>query len=290
MKFGLPPDQRIILSILYDSDPLFFYELEEVFNAAKFAESNFPRFISHLTFLANEYFKRMNYDMTGFNPYLLESFGRRVSECEKGVYGLESLGLVKLSSSEPASSPNRKPIILAKAPSIFKEVVSLTKEGMLAAKRISEKRRVLIRPKGIHLTSIFVACAFGYDDVDKLYEKEFAPACGEVNYTPIRVDMNEPPQTITESIIEGITKSACVIADLTYARPSVYFEVGFAHGLGIPLLLTCRKDHYRGKNDGMRVHFDLEQYKISYWSLTKNGNFRWSKGMKPKERLATVIR
>jgi nucleoside 2-deoxyribosyltransferase len=126
--------------------------------------------------------------------------------------------------------------------------------------------------------------------LDNLFEKELLPACEKYGYKPIRVDINEPTQTITDYIIESILKCECVIADLTYARPSVYFEVGFAHGQGIPLLLTCRKDHFKGKSDSLRVHFDLEQYKISYWLIDKNNNFNWAAKMSPTMRLKNLIK
>ena len=62
------------------------------------------------------------------------------------------------------------------------------------------------------------------------------------------------------------------------------------HGLGVPLVLTCRKDHYRGASDGARVHFDLEQYKISFWSQNSKQQFIWAKDMEPVKRLGSVIK
>jgi hypothetical protein len=34
-----------------------------------------------------------------------------------------------------------------------------------------------------------------------------------------------------------------MVADATGARPSVYFEAGFADGLGIPVIWCCNKAH-----------------------------------------------
>ena len=190
------------------------------------------------------------------------------------VDGLEFVGLLNISKRGRQSAP------------LF---IELTEEGKRVAKSLTDNRRVIIRPKPSLRSSIFVVCAFGYDEIDQLYNDHFAPACGELGYTPVRVDMNEPVQTISEHIMEGITEAECVIADLTHARPSVYFEVGYAHGLGVPLLLTCRKDHYRGTNDNARVHFDLEQYKISYWSRNSKQQFTWTKGMEPAKRLTSIV-
>ena len=70
---------------------------------------------------------------------------------------------------------------------------------------------------------------------------------------------------------------------------TVYFGVGFAHRLGVPLLLTCRDDHYRSQIDNSRVHFDLEQFKISFWSPNKSGGIDWPASMNPTDRLAKLI-
>tara|TARA_R110002050_G_scaffold85135_1_gene181727 strand:- start:12337 stop:12663 length:327 start_codon:yes stop_codon:yes gene_type:complete len=95
---------------------------------------------------------------------------------------------------------------------------------------------------------------------------------------------------ITEDIVENILNAKCIIADLTYARPSVYFEVGYAHGLPADLLLTCREDHHRGIKDDAKIHFDLEQFKISFWSVDSNGNFKWRKNMDPQFRLGEILK
>jgi hypothetical protein len=208
----------------------------------------------------------------------------RPSWFERNISGLEFLGLVEL-----LSEPNPSYFIQQDMSSYANKNVRLTEEGQRIAQRVSEGRRLIFRPKPQERTSVFVACAFGRDDIDVLYEKHLEKACTDLGYDPVRIDMNEPPQTITESIVRGIVDAACVLADLTYARPSVYFEVGFCHGLGVPLLLTCRRDHYRSEIDTQRVHFDLEQFKISFWSCDDHGRFHWNKHMKPGERLAKII-
>jgi hypothetical protein len=168
--------------------------------------------------------------------------------------------------------------------------VCLTKEGRRLAQAITDGRVPLVRPPKVAQVTIFFAGAFGHDDVDALYAQEIDPACVELGYSTYRVDAREPFQTITSSILSGIQNSFCVLADLTYARPSVYFEVGIAHGLGIPLVLTCRRDHLRSADDGLKVHFDLEQYKISFWSIDDSmSEIFWPKLMHPIERLKGIV-
>ncbi len=43
-------------------------------------------------------------------------------------------------------------------------------------------------------------------------------------------------------LVEGGFGLRFMIADFTGHRGGVYFEAGFAHGLGIPVIWTCRED------------------------------------------------
>jgi nucleoside 2-deoxyribosyltransferase len=45
-----------------------------------------------------------------------------------------------------------------------------------------------------------------------------------------------------------------VVADFTGDRGGVYYEAGFAQGLGIPVIWTVREDWLD------RIHFDTRQY------------------------------
>jgi nucleoside 2-deoxyribosyltransferase len=115
----------------------------------------------------------------------------------------------------------------------------------------------------------FIASAFNYPDVDNIFNRVVRPVLRGFNIKPLRVDRVEHNEDIDDKIFGLIDKSAVCIADLTYARPSVYYEAGYAFGTGKPVIYMARRDHFHSKVDDLsgnfRVHFDLQMKNIIAW-------------------------
>ena len=109
----------------------------------------------------------------------------------------------------------------------------------------------------------FVAMWF-HDTMEALYDEGIKPALEEAGYTPLRVDRQPTLHRIDDQIIAEIRKSRFLIADFTHdergARGSVYYEAGFAMGLGLPVIYTCRQDQLD------ELHFDTRQYPHIGWT------------------------
>lgn len=104
----------------------------------------------------------------------------------------------------------------------------------------------------------FVAMWFD-DRMDDAYERGFQVAVTRAGYDPVRIDRLDHVNRIDDEIIVQIRGSAFVVADFTGHRAGVYFEAGFALGLSLPVIWTCRKDHMGD------LHFDVRQYNCIEW-------------------------
>ena len=108
----------------------------------------------------------------------------------------------------------------------------------------------------------FVAMWFD-DSMLKVLEHGLCPAIREAGYEPIRVDQQEHVNKIDDQIISEIRRSRFVVADFTHGtsgpRGGVYYEAGFARGLNIPVIFSCRDDALS------EVHFDTRQFNHLVW-------------------------
>ena len=107
------------------------------------------------------------------------------------------------------------------------------------------------------LAQAFVAMWFG-PGMDEVYDHGIEPAIREAGYKPLRIDRKLDVQKIDDAIIAEIRRSRFLVADFTHGdegvRGGVYFEAGFAMGLGIPVIFSCRNDMVT------KLHFDTRQY------------------------------
>jgi len=131
---------------------------------------------------------------------------------------------------------------------------------------------------------IFVAMWFGSEETTRLYEKAIAPAISDAGYAPVRIDNKEHNEKIDDEILAEIRRAKAVVVDMTcgLAKPQgwgssevagaprggVYYEAGFAKGLGIPVIWTVKKEIADTENV---VHFDVRQYAQLRWTNDLKG-------------------
>jgi hypothetical protein len=127
---------------------------------------------------------------------------------------------------------------------------ALTVKGLLAADQL----------KTINAASSqgFVAMSFDPELV-AAWTNGFDPAIRAAGYTPRRIDAKEYVGGISDEIMAEIRRSRFVVADYTQQKNGVYFEAGFALGLGLTVIPTCRADEIG------QLHFDIRHLNTLAW-------------------------
>ena len=87
----------------------------------------------------------------------------------------------------------------------------------------------------------------------------FEPGIKAAGYRPVRLDKEDYVGGVTDEIMTQIRRSRFVVVDYTGHRNSVYFEAGFAAGLGLTVIQTCRAD------EAADLHFDIRHLNTLVW-------------------------
>lgn len=86
----------------------------------------------------------------------------------------------------------------------------------------------------------------------------FKAACETYKYKCERVDeTNTKDTSIVSEILRRINDSAFVIADLTELKQNVFYELGFARGLGKRVIVTAK--------EGTELPFDVKDIPVTFW-------------------------
>ncbi len=130
-------------------------------------------------------------------------------------------------------------------------IYSLTPDGWKLLQELKEKQ--------IKSNQAFVAMSFSKDKKE-IWQQGIKPILESLGYNAIRIDEKEHNDMIIDHIIAEINKSGLVIADFTEHKHGVYFEAGYAMGLGIPVIWTCHEDDISG------IHFDTKPFNHIGWT------------------------
>jgi len=93
-----------------------------------------------------------------------------------------------------------------------------------------------------------------FDELYKVYEA----VCKDFGFKAVRTEKVYALDKILPRILKGIRQSAFVIADVTETSPNVFYEIGFAEGLGRPLIATAKVN--------TKLPFDIVDTPVTFWS------------------------
>jgi len=125
--------------------------------------------------------------------------------------------------------------------------------------------------KNINSKQCFVAMSFdNAPELIQLFDEGIFTAVKRAGYVPFRVDKKDYDSTTTidNRIISEINRSRFMVADFTYNKQNVYYEAGYARGLGIYLIYSCNKNFID------EVHFDIRNFPHITWEASKLSEFQ----------------
>lgn len=89
--------------------------------------------------------------------------------------------------------------------------------------------------------------------------------CKNIGLRAERVDENTGSGFVIREITDLIERSEFLICDLTNERPNIYYELGYAHGVGNEahdILLIAK--------EGTVLHFDVAPLRVHYYKSSED--------------------
>jgi len=117
--------------------------------------------------------------------------------------------------------------------------------------------------------TVFIVMSFK-KEFDELFTV-YSAVCKELGFEAVRTDKVYSLEKILPRILNGIRHSAFVIADVSETSPNVFYEIGFAEGLGWPVIATAK--------EGTKLPFDIVDTPVTFWSSLED----------LKEKLAPLV-
>lgn len=147
---------------------------------------------------------------------------------------------------------------------LCKELKWLVQEPSNAALfQISPKGLLYLEGRRESVSTVGFCAMWFSDEVLPLWKEVIEPAITAAGYEALRIDSKQHNGKIDDEIMASIRASKFVVSDFTGSRGGVYYEAGFAHGLGLPVIFMCRE------NDLKDIHFDVRQYNCILWTPEK---------------------
>lgn len=111
---------------------------------------------------------------------------------------------------------------------------------------------------------VFIIMQFQGQEMDDVFSA-IKDECLKLDLKAVRVDENIGSGFVIKEITDLIEQAEFIICDLTNERPNVYYELGYAHGVGneaSDILLIAK--------DGTILHFDIAPLRVQFYRSTEH--------------------
>ena len=118
---------------------------------------------------------------------------------------------------------------------------------------------------------IFVLMPFA-SDLKPIYDDHIASVCRSLSLTFARSDDLFSTRSVMHDIWDSVCAARMLIADCTGRNPNVFYEIGLAHALGKPVILTTQ--------DASDVPFDVGYLRYIEYEYTPRGMIEFEQNLK----------
>ena len=117
-------------------------------------------------------------------------------------------------------------------------------------------------PSKLPIPDVFVVMSFA-PDLKPIYEEHIRKVVGQLQLTVARADDFFTAHAVIEDIWTAVYRSRLIIADCTGRNANVFYEIGMAHTVGKPVILTTQNQ--------ADVPFDLRSVRYIHYAYTPPG-------------------
>jgi hypothetical protein len=136
------------------------------------------------------------------------------------------------------------------------------------AKDVVSLAERLIASKEVFIIMSFAEKGYLIDAYDT-----FCQVCEDNKFHGFKVDDHiDTNQRIVTTVLDSIRRSAFIIADVSEPRPNVYYELGYAQGIGKSIITTAFQ--------GTQLPFDIFDVPTLYWNNQRTLRQELDKRMK----------
>jgi hypothetical protein len=181
------------------------------------------------------------------NLHAYRSWDAEVLNDQDTVLGVTAAGQAEDEPADPVSAGR----MFSSAISVLSrqlELIEATPDVALARERESNPDIAKYRKDTVFVMMWIDPSRAELEDVFEAIKE----CCTSFGLRAQRADEIEHEGVITDRVLSEIRTSEFLIADLTGERPSVYYEVGYAHALGKRVIMYRRAV--------TKIHFDLASY------------------------------
>ncbi|MGD1951182.1 MAG: hypothetical protein ACFB14_16245 [Leptolyngbyaceae cyanobacterium] len=200
--------------------------------------------------------------ITNLNQPRASMGSRDYMQYARFIRGLEKLGLIKLLEDNRVESTEKLTLLQSTMDLSLTQLSNVTSNSIICTPTFGYPA------KPAKHADVFVVMPF-LKELQTVYSDHIMHVAQQLAVTIARGDDFFTADSIISDIWDAINAAKVIIADCTGRNPNVFYEIGIAHTLGKPVILTAQS-----VND---IPFDIQHIRTVLYEFTPRGMREYEK-------------